>query len=205
MPELLTDSLPAGLTPAEVQQQRQRFGRNTVVNTRRSGLWSRLRRVLIEPMLVLLMLTAALYLIIGSHAEALTLLCATALVVGISLYQEARSDRALQALEALTQPRAQVRRNGQQREVPAEEVVVGDLLFVAEGEQVVADAVLVQANDLLTDESFLTGESMSVSKAADGAQLVYAGSSVVRGAGVGRWRPWAAVPGWAALAGLFSK
>ncbi|UYZ59658.1 cation-translocating P-type ATPase [Hymenobacter latericus] len=188
MPPLVTqpETLPAGLSAAEVQHQRQRFGRNTVAQAQRSSLWASLRRLAAEPMFVLLVVTAGLYLLMGSRAEALTLLGATGLVAGISLYQEARSDRALQALKALTQPRARVRRQGKEQELAAEEVVVGDVLVITEGEQVVADGLLLQAHDLLTDESFLTGESLPVAKAVDGAEQVYAGSTVARGTAVAR-------------------
>ncbi|GAB2955176.1 HAD-IC family P-type ATPase [Hymenobacter coalescens] len=179
-------TLPPGLTEAEVRLQQHRFGRNVLVRSGRSDLWLVARRILTEPMFVLLVLTAGVYLLIGSRTEALTLLGATALVAGISLYQGARSDRALRALQDLTQPQARLRRHGQLVELPAAEVVVGDVLVVAEGEQVVADGVLLQAYDLLTDESFLTGESLPVPKNADGRQLVYAGSAVTRGSAVVR-------------------
>ncbi|QDA61040.1 cation-translocating P-type ATPase [Hymenobacter jejuensis] len=186
MAQRLPDTLPAGLASAEVLQQRQKFGSNTLAQPSRNGLLTSLRHVVAEPMFVLLVLTAGLYLLIGSRAEAYVLLGATALVAGISLYQEARSDRALQALQALTQPRARVRRAGEWAEVAASEIVVNDILVVAEGEQVAADGVLVQAHDLLTDESFLTGESMPVAKTADGKQQVFAGSAVTRGEAVAR-------------------
>ncbi len=135
---------------------------------------------------MLLVVTAGIYLLIGSYSEAYVLLAATALVAGISLYQEARSDRALLALQQLAQPLARVRRAGQDVALPAADLVVNDILLVAEGEQVGADGVLLEAHDLEADESFLTGESLSVSKAADGEQQLFAGSSVVGGTGVVR-------------------
>ncbi|GAB3826008.1 cation-translocating P-type ATPase [Hymenobacter jeollabukensis] len=176
--------LPAGLAPAEVTARRRQFGRNTLVRADRGSRWLLVRRLLTEPMFVLLLLTAGLYLLMGSRAEALTVLSATVLVVGISLYQEVRSDKALQALQTLTQPRARVRRAGEWAEVAADEVVVGDVLTVTEGEQVVADGTLLEAHDLLLDESFLTGESLPVAKAAGGGEALYAGSAVVRGGAV---------------------
>ncbi|SNC66535.1 Ca2+-transporting ATPase [Hymenobacter gelipurpurascens] len=181
-----TTSLPAGLAPAEVQRQRQRFGPNILTSPNQHRLWSIIRGIVTEPMFVLLVLTAGVYLLIGSRSEAYVLLVATALVAGISFYQEARSDRALQALQQLTQPLARVWRSGQEAQIPAEEIVVDDILLVAEGEQVGADGLLLEAHDLQTDESFLTGESQPVTKAADGVQLLYAGSSVSGGTGVVR-------------------
>ncbi|GAB3241396.1 HAD-IC family P-type ATPase [Hymenobacter seoulensis] len=164
--------------------QRQRYGANTLAPAARNRLLGILRGIGSEPMFILLVVTAVVYGLIGSYPESITMLAATILVAGISLYQEARSDRALQALQQLTQPRARVRRAGQDADIPAAEVVVGDVLRVAEGEQVVADGVLLQANDLQADESFLTGESLPVDKTADGRQLLYAGSSVSGGSAV---------------------
>ncbi|OON69941.1 cation-translocating P-type ATPase [Hymenobacter sp. CRA2] len=177
-------ALPAGLAPAEVAARRRQFGRNTMPRRKQEGTWRLVRELLTEPMFGLLVLTAGLYLLMGSRTEALTVLGATVLVAGISLYQQVRSDQALQALQTLTQPRARVRRAGQWVELAAEDVVTGDLLAAGEGEQVVADGRLLQAYDLLLDESFLTGESVPVPKAADGQQALYAGSTVVRGEAV---------------------
>ena len=185
-PPFLVEPAGPGLGPADVQRQRQRYGPNVLAPASRHRFWAIARSVAAEPMFVLLVFTAAIYLAIGSYPEGITMLVATAVVAGISLYQEARSDRALQALQQLSQPLARVRRGGQEVALPAAEVVVEDLLLVAEGEQVVADGVLLQAHDLQTDESFLTGEALPVTKAADGRQQLYAGSSVCSGTAVVR-------------------
>ncbi|WP_460623569.1 HAD-IC family P-type ATPase, partial [Hymenobacter tenuis] len=183
-PSRAGETTPAGLTPAQVVVQRQRYGANTLAPAARNHLLGILRGIGSEPMFILLVVTALVYGLIGSYPESITMLAATILVAGISLYQEARSDRALRALQQLTQPRARVHRAGQETDIPSAEVVVGDVLRVAEGEQVVADGMLLQANDLQADESFLTGESLPVAKAADGQQRLYAGSSVSGGSAV---------------------
>ncbi|WP_188548018.1 cation-translocating P-type ATPase [Hymenobacter qilianensis] len=179
-----SEIIPEGLSADEVLFQRQRFGQNVMAPATRHRFWGIVRGIATEPMFVLLVVTAGIYLIIGSYSEAYVLLAATAIVAGISLYQEARSDRALLALQQLAQPLARVRRAGQDVALPAAELVVGDILLVAEGEQVGADGVLLEAHDLEADESFLTGESLAVSKAAAGEQQLFAGSSVVGGTGV---------------------
>ena len=106
----------------------------------------------------------------------------------VGVVQEVKADQAITALSDLTAPEARVLRDGGQRQIPAAEVVVGDLLVLAEGDIVPADADVVEAAALLVDESALTGESVPVDKAAAGtrrgrAMSVSAGTVVVRGRG----------------------
>ncbi|MCB1613679.1 MAG: HAD-IC family P-type ATPase, partial [Xanthomonadales bacterium] len=117
------------------------------------------------------------------------------MTVGLVVVQEARSEHALEALQALGAPTAAVMREGEMRRIPAREVVPGDLLLSGEGERIAADGWIVRAEDLSVDESLLTGESVPVSKRArtaqDEAQIpapggddqpyAYAGSLLVRG------------------------
>jgi Ca2+-transporting ATPase len=152
--------------------------------------------VLREPMILLLVVAGALYLVLGELQEALLLLASVFGVVGISLYQTHRTERALDALRDLSSPRALVIREGAQRRIPGREVVPGDLLVLAEGDRVPADGVVLAAISLSVDESLLTGESAPVRKATwDGATAmgrpggddqpyVYSGTLVVRGQGV---------------------
>jgi Ca2+-transporting ATPase len=118
------------------------------------------------------------------------------LMLGMTLYQEGRTERALQALRDLSAPTATVLRGGSRQRVPAANVVRGDLIVLTEGDRVPADAVLLDTSGLLADESLLTGESAPVGKrpgAPDapaaqpgGADLpwVFAGTLVVQGDGV---------------------
>jgi Ca2+-transporting ATPase len=115
----------------------------------------------------------------------------------ITVVQETRTERVLEALRDLTSPRALVVREGVRRRIAGREVVRGDLVLLAEGDRVPADGVLVQCHDLHTDESLLTGESVPVRKIAaddipagrarpggDDLPFVYSGSLVVRGSGL---------------------
>ena len=118
--------------------------------------------------------------------------------MGITFYQERKTERALEALRELASPRAQVLRNGEWQSVPGREVVVGDLVLVKEGDRVPADAVLLSADNLMSDESLLTGESVPVRKRADDAQqawarpggdelpFVYSGTLLTAGQGIAR-------------------
>jgi Ca2+-transporting ATPase len=117
-------------------------------------------------MFIMLVAAGALYLLMGEPADALLLLGFVFVVMGITIIQEQRTERALDALRDLSSPRALVIRDGRQHRIPGREVVPGDILVVAEGDRVPADAVLRASINLSVDESLLTGESVPVRKTA---------------------------------------
>ncbi|MGH8287866.1 MAG: cation-translocating P-type ATPase [Steroidobacteraceae bacterium] len=119
-----------------------------------------------EPMFALLLGAGVLYLLIGSRGQALLLFAFACFSVAIAIIQEGRSERVLEALRDLTSPRALVIRDGGQIRIPGREVVREDLLVLAEGDRVPADALLISGDDVQADESLLTGESVPVRKRA---------------------------------------
>ena len=153
-----------------------------------------------EPMFLLLVFSGALYAALGDIQEASMLLGFVFVVMGITIYQERKTERALEALRDLSSPRARVVRGGEQLRIPGREVVRGDIVLVAEGDRVPADAVIVSCDNLQADESLLTGESVPVRKVAstdpshdavagsrpggDDLPTIYAGTLIVQGQGV---------------------
>jgi P-type Ca2+ transporter type 2C len=149
-------------------------------------------------MFLLLIAGGAIYLLLGDIREAAMLLFFVFVVMAITLYQERKTERALEALKDLSSPRALVIRNGGQKRIPGREVVRDDLIVLSEGDRVPADAVLVHCTNLSVDESLLTGESMPVRKTAcngspemgapggDDLPFVYSGTLAVQGIGVAR-------------------
>ena len=136
-----------------------------------------------------------------NREEALILLAFACLSVAITVVQEARTERVLEALRDLTSPRALVIRDGERRRIAGREVARGDVIVLAEGDRVPADGALLAAQDLSADESLLTGEAAPVRKIAGeptganpgGARpggedqpMVYSGSLIVRGTGIAR-------------------
>jgi len=119
-----------------------------------------------EPMFQLLVAAGLIYLLLGDLGEASMLLAFVAVTIAITITQEQRTEHALEALRDLTSPRALVLRDGQARRIPGREVVRGDLLVLTEGDRVAADALVLSANDLMADESLLTGEAVPVGKLA---------------------------------------
>jgi Ca2+-transporting ATPase len=194
-------TVPRGLTAREATARLATEGPNELPRAGRRRLPRILREVLMEPMFALLIGSGVIYLILGDALEALLLLLFACLSVSIAVMQEARSERTLDALRDLTSPRALVIRDGERRRIAGREVVRGDLVVLSEGDRVPADGTLIEASELLTDESLLTGESMPVRKRATGyadesppqpggddLPYVFSGTLVVRGQGLAEVR-----------------
>ena len=183
-PKFITAGLSAaeavGLSAAEAALRLAAEGPNSLPSAdRRSGAAIALG-VLREPMFLLLVAASGVYLLLGDLREALVLAASIVVVLAITVLQERKAERALEALRDLSSPRALVVRDGTAQRIAGAEVVRGDLLLLAEGDRVPADARLVAANELTLNESLLTGESLPVEK-RDG--LVYSGTLVVKGQG----------------------
>jgi Ca2+-transporting ATPase len=187
-----------GLTEVEAQARLKAEGYNELPRPNRRTPFRIVFEVLREPMMALLLGGGVIYLALGDRTEALILLAFATLSVAITVAQETRTEHVLEALRDLTSPRALVIRDGARRRIAGREVVRGDLVVLAEGDRVPADAVLLQSHDLQTDESLLTGESVPVRKVVNAVGLesggrpggddlpnVFSGSLVVRGTGVG--------------------
>ena len=168
-----------GLTDAAVAAARAAHGPNVLPDAQGPGLLATLRDVVLEPMFLLLLAACAVYFALGRAEEAITLIAALLVVAGISVYQSVRSNQALSALRELTQPHAQVRRNGALATVPVEDLVVGDAVRVAEGNRLPADGTVSELNDFTVDEAILTGEAVPVAKAVGDA--VFGGTSTASG------------------------
>ncbi len=192
---------PPGLSEEEAAARLRIDGYNELPSSRPRRVLAIALEVLSEPMILLLFAAGAVYLVLGSLEEALLLLASITFIIGISFYQQRRTERALEALRDLSSPRALVVRDGQRRRIPGREVVQGDLVSMSAGDRVPADGVLLTAADLSVDESLLTGESVPVRKTAgpneavalappggDGTPFVYSGTLVVDGQGLAEVR-----------------
>ncbi|MGP9810769.1 cation-translocating P-type ATPase [Rhodopseudomonas sp. NSM] len=199
MPPVSTQaSAPIGLSEADAAARFASEGPNELPSPDRRTLLRIALEVMREPMLALLMGGGVVYLALGDFKEAVILLVFASLSIVITVVQESRTERVLEALRDLTSPRALVIRDGERRRIAGREVVRGDLMVLSEGDRVAADAVLLSADDIQADESLLTGESVPVRKIArdeadaavshrpggDDQPTVYSGSLVVRGGGL---------------------
>jgi Ca2+-transporting ATPase len=170
-----------GLSSAEASARLAAEGPNALPTAARHGTLRIALGVLREPMFLLLLAATGIYLLLGDVREALVLGASIAGVIAITVAQERKAERALEALRDLSSPRAMVLRDGERKRIAGRDVVRGDLLILAEGDRVPADARLIAATDLTVDESLLTGESLPVGKRAGDA--VYSGTLLTRGQG----------------------
>jgi P-type Ca2+ transporter type 2C len=190
-----------GLTSAEAERRLLDEGRNELASAKPRNVLEIAAGVLKEPMLLLLLAGGALYVVLGDVEEALILLSFVFVVTGITFYQERKTERALEALRDLSSPRALVVRDGVQRRIAGRDVVRGDLVLLAEGDRVPADAVVLECTNLSVDESLLTGECVPVRKApvrpdrpadvrpgGDDSPAVFSGTLVVKGQGIAEVR-----------------
>src|SRR5664279_5551092 len=190
------NNLLTGLSEAEATLRLQQHGYNELPSSKSRSILATAWDVVREPMFLLLLACGTIYLTLGDVQEAVMLLGFVFVVLGITLYQERKTERALEALRDLSSPRALVIRGGERKRIAGRDVVPGDILVLAEGDRVPADGVLVSAVNLATDESLLTGESVPVRKQAasndaemarpggDDLPFVFSGTLIVRGTGL---------------------
>jgi P-type Ca2+ transporter type 2C len=188
----------SGLSESEVQARLQSEGFNELPRGDRRTALRIVLEVMREPMLALLLGGGVIYLALGDLQEALILLVFALASTVITVVQETRTERVLEALRDLTSPRALVIRDGARKRIAGREVVRGDIVVLSEGDRVPADALLWQSQDLQADESLLTGESVPVRKLARAAAVadasprpggddlpqVFSGTLIVRGTGL---------------------
>ena len=189
------DSLK-GLTDAQALSLLVAEGYNDLPSAKPRNVFAIAFSVAREPMFMLLAACGIIYLLLGDKQDALMLLGFVFVVMGITFFQERKTERALDALRNLSSPRACVIRDGKQQRIPGREVVRGDIVMLVEGDRVPADAILLQCTSMTVDEALLTGESVAVRKQAgeiaaqamgvaggDDLPYVFSGSLVVQGKG----------------------
>ncbi len=190
-----------GLSQPEAERRLAEFGPNELPAVAGRGLLRIIVETMREPMFLLLVGAAALYLVLGDLGEGLFLMAGALGSIGLVVLQEARTERALAALRDLSQPHARVIRDNVELAIAARELVPGDIILVGEGVRLPADGALAAGDVLSVDESALTGESAPVQKrplaaheafdeetppGAEAGPYLYSGTLVVRGQAVAR-------------------
>src|SRR6266516_5340153 len=183
-----------GLDEATVLQRLAQFGPNRLAEARQQTIWQVFLEEIREPLILLLLGTGILYSVWGNFEDALVIFSVILLLVGAEVFNEYRAKKAVAGLSTLYEPTAVVRRNGQDVEVPVEDIVPGDLILLQAGRLVTAAARLLESYSLAADEASLTGESVPVEKdahlllldktvLAERSNMLYAGTTVTRGRG----------------------
>jgi P-type Ca2+ transporter type 2C len=180
---------PKPLSQAQADQRLMIDGPNVIKTQRKRSLIERNLAMGREPMFLLLVLAAGIYLVLGDLSEGLVLGTFVVAIWCLTLYQEGMADASIAALRELSQHHAQVIRSGAICKITSDRIVVGDWVQVSEGDRIPADGLLVQCDNLEVDESLLTGESLAVRKEMDNcapedSRQVFSGTFVVRGQGL---------------------
>ena len=184
----------SGLTSSEASKRLVVHGFNEIASAKKQSPFQTALNVVREPMFLLLLTCAIVYIFLGDRAEALMLAGAVVVVIVITFVQERKTERALEALRDLSSPKALVVRDGKQVSVAGRDVVPGDTLVVGEGDRVAADSVLRSSMSLSADESLLSGESVAVRKVpgteedmsrpgGEDTPFLFSGTLVVQGSG----------------------
>lgn len=181
----------SGLTDAEITKSRFEHGANVLKAKAKRNIFQKVLHVLMEPMFLLLFGAASIYFLVGEVTDGVIMLCCVLFVSGIEFFQEQKTDKALEALNTLSAINIRVIRNGKTVVVGSEDLVVGDLVVLAEGDKIPADGVILETQGLGVNESALTGESAVVhKKLVDNSKerfklnMCYAGCGVTNGSAV---------------------
>ena len=183
-----------GLTSDEAAQRSTQYGPNELQAARHISPWEILAEQFKNVLIIILIIATALSAFLGEGIDAIAIAVIVLFAVGLGFIQEYRAERAIEALRQMAAPTAAVLRNGEEEEIPAREVVPGDMILIRAGDKIPADARLVEAINLQVEEAALTGESVPVEKitnplqnvelsVGDRRNLVYGGTAATYGRG----------------------
>lgn len=191
--ELSTDTFK-GLRLEEVRERLERYGWNEIEEVKKRTAFKMLIEQFSNFLILILIIASIVSMFLGELIDSISILAIVVLMGFLGFFQEYRAEKSIEALRALTTPRAKVVREGRILEVESRELVPGDLIVLDSGDRIPADARLINASDMYVDESALTGESIPVEKRAhevldektpmpERVNMVYMGTYVVRGSG----------------------
>lgn len=191
---LLNSDAHSGLEPAHAARLLEEYGLNKLQAQDKGSPWKLLLEQFKDMLVLILLVAVALSAVMGHVVEAAAIGVIVLFAVLLGFVQEFRAERAMEALRKMAAPSATVRRNGEETEVPAEQVVPGDVLILSAGDRVPADARVIESMSMHADEAALTGESLPVGKrtyvlekedlpVADRVNVVYSGTNITYGRG----------------------
>jgi len=187
------NSSPTGLTQEEATKRFSQFGPNELLEKEKLSPWKIFFEQFKSVLIIILLIAIVLSAIVGDIKESVVIAIIVLMASGLGFLQEYRAERAIEALKRLAAPMASVLRDGRETEVPARELVPGDIVILRTGNKIPADGRLLEAFNLKVDEASLTGESTPVEKTieplppetnpADQRNMVFMGTTVVYGRG----------------------
>ena len=194
--ELQHVDITCGLAEEEIKHRQQRYGPNAILTKEGRGVWHILLQQFSDFMIIVLILAAIVSGLVGEPQDAIAIVVIVLLNAVIGFVQDYRAEKALAALKKLAAPTATVRRNGQIEDIPANQLVPGDIVILEDGNLIPADLRLSHIAQLQANEAALTGESQPVDKISSGLDdvelaiadrfnVAYKGTVVTRGRGEG--------------------
>jgi Ca2+-transporting ATPase len=189
----LSSNSKNGLTDGEAKSRLERYGLNTIKSQRKASSFKLFVKQFKNLLIAILLIATIISAFLGEVIDAVVILAIVFFAVVLGFLQEFRAEQALESLKKMLSPTCAVVRNGTRREIPAEELVPGDILLLEAGDRVDADARIIEAFNLQIDEAPLTGESIPIQKStlklddgtilADRVNVAYAGTTVTQGRG----------------------
>lgn len=188
-------SAQTGLTSKQINGLREKYGTNSLLTQKPKSPWLLLFEQFNNPVIYILVVAAIITSIVGHPKDSIVIAFVVVLNTLIGFVQERRAADALKALRKMAAPTARVIRDGTQQQIPTSEVVCGDVIVLESGMSSPADGRLIDVQNLLVDESMLTGESYSVNKKTneelsddvplgDRLTMIYSGTIIQKGRGL---------------------
>ena len=185
-----------GLTRDEAARRLEDYGKNELAAEEKASLLSILASQFINVLIIVLLVSATISLILGKQVESISIFIIVILAAVLGTLQEFQAGKALEALRRMASPSATVIRDGETTEIPASDLVPGDIVVVNYGNKVPADIRIIESNNLQVEEAALTGESLAVEKMTaaiegdnvplgDRKNLLFMGTSISHGRGKG--------------------
>lgn len=191
----LGSDIVQGLTDAQVTESRQKNGENAITEQKQKSLLMVFLEQFADLLVAILIIASIVSMISGEIGSTIVILVVLVMNAVLGTVQNVKAQKSLNSLKAMSSPNARVIRNGAQAEIPASEVVVGDILLMEAGNVAAADGRLLEAASLQVNESALTGESLNVTKSTDKidkeelplgdrVNMIYSGSNISNGRGI---------------------
>jgi Ca2+-transporting ATPase len=192
----LNASLVKGLDSSEVKTRLEKVGLNQLEEGKKRTVWNMLIDQFKDVLIIILLVSAIVSILLGEVTDAIVIAIIVILNAVMSVLQESKAEKSLDALKKMTVPETLVIRDGQQKKIKSPQLVPGDVVLLESGDRIPADLRLVEVTDMRIQESVLTGESEAVEKntakvqaedtsLGDRSNMAYMGTSVIAGRGKG--------------------
>lgn len=184
-----------GLSNKEVLNRKEKYGLNILPKPKKNTLLRVFLNQFLSPIVIILFIAAIFSLIIGEYIDTIFIVIVVLMDAILGTIQEWKAEQNASHLQELIRVKATVKRDNEKIEIDSEDITIGDIIYIEPGEKITADLRLIESHNLTVDEAFLTGESIASNKTldvldintpiADRNNILYAGSTIMSGRGIG--------------------